>query len=201
MNRIIILTAFIIVSWASSVFAQGSVAVQYSINFPTGNTVDYISSTSFMGTTFDYNYRINPNLSVGFSAGWYTFYENEDYGTYTTEGEVLAISGKLYKYVNSSPLLFTVDYHLASSGPVSPFIGLGIGTTYNRHETQIGIFDLENDSWQFTLAPEVGVEIPFSDTVGGYVSLRYNNCFEAADLDTQSYLTLNLGLLLGGIEY
>lgn len=197
MTRIIILTASILLLMVSSSYAQHSVALQYSLNFPTGNTSDYIGNVSPRGATLDYRYRIMPDLSVGFSTAWYSFYEEKSYDTYTSSNGAIDITGKQYRYINSSPLLFTVDYYLATGETISPFIGLGIGTTYNRLDTDIGLYEIEQESWQFTLAPEVGIQVPFADALSGYLSLRYNNSFETADLDKQAYLTLNIGLLLG----
>jgi hypothetical protein len=176
--------------------AQSSFAIQYSINFPMGTTSDYIEKTSFAGATADYRYKVMPALHVGVSIGWYSFYEEKAYDSYTTQNESMTLSGKQFRYVNSVPILVTADY-VFSEEKISPFAGLGIGTTYNSHNTEMGLYEIQVDSWHFTLAPEAGVRIGINESVAGYVSARYNYSLETSALDAQSYLTLNIGVSFG----
>lgn len=185
------------VSEAKYLRAQSSVAVQYTISFPMGNTKDFIGTTSFRGATLDFRHSVTPNIAVGFSGGWSTFYEKSDRGTYTTSDESLAVNGVLYRYVNSIPLLVAGDYYFKPDETFSPFVGLGVGVTYNRLDNEMGLYTVEDDAWQFTLAPEAGLRYGIKEELWGYVSVRYNNSFEASDVDAQSYLSLNIGLMFG----
>src|SRR5690606_15609635 len=143
----------------------------------------------------DYRYHITPEIAVGGSAAWYTFYERKGYDTYTATESTLSASGVQYRYLNSMPLLFVGDYYFNADQKLSPFLGLGIGTTYNRLDNQMGLYDVSVDSWHFTLAPEAGLRYGVGDEVWGYLSVRYNNSFETKELDAQSYLTVNVGIM------
>ena len=178
-----------------SLQAQDTFGFLYSINFPTGNTNDFISKTSFRGATFDYRHHIRPELSVGLSTGWYTLYERKGSDTYFIEEESLSLSGVQYRYLNSAPLLMIIDYHWSSEAMISPFLGLGIGTTYNRVNVRMGLYDAEISTWHFTLAPEAGIKVGGGFGAWGFVSARYNNNFSTSELETQSYITLNVGFL------
>ena len=197
MRPLIILSIFFLVLTARQAFSQSTFAVQYAINFPLGNTADYIGATSFRGISLDYRYNIQPNIAIGIGTGWYTFYEQKNYGTYNNDDGSLAVSGVQYRYINSAPILFVGDYYFSPDEKFSPFVGLGIGITYNEVQTQMSQYYVETDTWQFSLAPEVGVRFAGTTGVSGLLSVRYNNNFETSELDAQSYLTLNVGVMFG----
>ena len=197
MKASIVLFIFILASGVQQSFSQSTFSVQYAINFPMSNTKDYIEKTSFRGFGLDYRYNMTPNLAVGIGGGWYTFYEKKDYDTYTAPGDELSVSGIQYRYLNAMPLLLAGDYYFSPEEKFSPFVGLGIGITYVELNTQMGQFDVEIDTWQFNLAPEAGIRFGVGPGVWGLLSARYNNNFETSELDAQSYLTLNVGLMYG----
>ena len=197
MRPLFILIAFVLVLTARQAFSQSTFTAQYAINFPLGNTADYIGATSFRGISLDYRYNLQPNIAIGVGTGWYTFYEQKDYGTYNNDDGSLAISGLQYRYINSAPILFVGDYYFSPDEKISPFVGLGIGTTYNEVRTQMSQYYVNTDSWQFSLAPEVGVMVAGTTGVSGFLSARYNSNFKTSELDAQSYLTLNVGVMFG----
>ncbi|HET6539868.1 MAG TPA: outer membrane beta-barrel protein [Chryseolinea sp.] len=197
MRPLIILIAFVLVLTARQAFSQSTFTAQYAINFPLGNTADYIGATSFRGISLDYRYNLQPNIAIGVGTGWYTFYEQKDYGTYNNDDGSLAISGLQYRYINSAPILFVGDYYFSPEEKFSPFVGLGIGITYNEVRTQMSQYYVNTDSWQFSLAPEVGVMVAGTTGVSGFLSARYNSNFKTSELDAQSYLTLNVGVMFG----
>jgi len=199
MKRILPITILLCLAMGTSLRAQDTFGMFYSINFTTGNTNDFISKTSFRGFTFDYRHHIRPELSVGLSSGWYAFYERKDNDTYSISEEQLSFSGIQYRYLNSAPLLVIVDYHLTPEELISPFAGLGIGTTYNRVNVTMGLYETKESSWHFTLAPEIGVQVGRGSSLEtwGFISARYNYNFSTSDLDTQGYITLNIGFMYG----
>ena len=197
MRPTIILIVFLFVLKAYNASSQGTFTTQYAINFALGNTGDYIGKTSFRGISLDYRYFIQPNIAVGIGTGWYTFYEKQNYGTYSNDDGSLAISGVQYRYINSAPILFVGDYYFSPEEKISPFAGLGIGVTYNEINTEMGQYYVDIDTWQFSLAPEVGVRVEGTTGISGFFSARYNNNFETSELDAQSYLTLNVGVMFG----
>jgi len=197
MRPLLILIIFALVLTAGQAFSQSTFTAQYAINFPLGNTADYIGATSFRGISLDYRYNIRTNVVIGIGTGWYTFYEHKDYGTYNNDDGSLAVSGVQYRYINSAPILFVGDYYFSPDEKISPFVGLGIGTTYNEVRTQMSQYYVNTDTWQFSLAPEVGVMLAGTTGASGFLSVRYNSNFKTSELDAQSYLTLNVGVMFG----
>lgn len=179
---------------ANGALAQSYASATYSINFPLGKTADFISKPSFRGATFDYRYEVTPQVLVGLSVGWYTFYQDEAYDSYTSKDESITATGKQFRYMNSVPLLFVADYYFGEED-LKPFIGLGLGTTYNRVDLDMGMFSIQSDPWQFSIAPEAGLTYKIANGTSALVSARYNVSFASGDLDTQSYIGLNVGIV------
>lgn len=179
----------------TSVFGQSSFTTSYTVNFPMGKTHDYISKTSFRGFSIDYKYYMDPQFAIGISSGWYTFYQEKDKALYTGSEGNASVYGKQFRYINSAPILFVADYFFKSEENLSPFIGLGVGTTYNRVDNRMSQLTSRWESWQFSLAPEVGIRFGYDFGMAGYLSARYNQCFKTNDLSNQSYLSLNIGLM------
>ena len=176
----------------TAVFAQSNTTLSYAIGFGTGDLGDFIGKPSFRGIALDYRYRIQPNLALGATFGWSTFYEEVASDTYTLGNE--SLTGKQYRYSNNIPMLATVTYFLSPDENINPFGTLGVGTMYTRRNTDMNLYTLEQEAWIFLLQPEVGVQIGVADNAGLSLSLKYNVGFQAGDLpENQSYLSLNVG--------
>lgn len=171
--------------------------LQYSMGFGTGDLGDHISKTSFRGFTIDYRKLVQPNVGVGVDLGWNVFYEEMPYATYTTNGST-DITGKQYRYQNQFPMLVAADYYLKPGEKINPFAGLGIGTMYSLRNTDMNLYTLEQDAWHFALRPEVGALIQASPDFSFSVSAKYYHGFEAGDLASQGYFTLNFGFVFDG---
>jgi opacity protein-like surface antigen len=174
-------------------FSQHLTSLQYSMGFGTGDLGDFIDKPSFRGFTIDYRKMVQPNIGVGFDVGWNVFYSERDYDVYTIE--TLSYSGRQFRYSNHMPLLVAVDYYMDDGEGITPFGGLGIGTMYTRRNTDMGQYTLEQDAWHFAIRPEVGIMYEVNDGVNLSVTGKYYMGFEAGDLDTQNYFSLNFGFV------
>jgi outer membrane protein with beta-barrel domain len=182
---------------APQLFAQhgSSFGLTYSISFPMGDLHDYTTKTSFRGFEMEYNYHIQPHISLGVETGWNTFYERVEKKTYT-DGTA-SITGVQYRYTNAVPILATGRYIKTGSGKAEPFVGLGIGTLYVDRATDFGLYRISSDAWQFCVRPELGVILKSGRGVAGLISAKYYYAFDTDNLSGQPYLSLNIGLLWG----
>lgn len=183
------------VGMASAALAQSNVTLAYSIGFGTGDMGSFISKTSFRGISFDYRYKFQPNLAAGVSFQWNTFYEEFDRDTYTLDNA--SLTGKQFRYSNNFPMLATITYYFSEDEEgMVPFATLGIGTMYTRRNTDMNLYTIEQEAWNFDLQPEIGVLFNQYDGLGFSASLKYNNGFAAGSelTEAQSYLSLNIGL-------
>lgn len=192
-----IIICLAIVAFSSRGQAQQNMfSIQYSMGFPGNNLNDYISETSFRGFGLDYEYITSMNIAFGLDAGVNTFYERKGYDTYT-DGTV-SITGTQYRYTNSIPLMASVGYYLMPDEILSPYVSLGVGTIYTLRDTDIGFYSTEVETWHFSLRPEIGAIFNFTPQFGIKVAGKYYHAFETSELDSQSYVAVDVGLVFTG---
>jgi len=196
MKRIIALVIFCSFVSMNSVFSQAEnhFAINYDMSFGTGDLGDYISAGSFRGASIQYRYAATSNILVGFDAAWNVFYEKKDYDSYTSG--TITLSGVQHRYQNQVPLLVCADYLFTPDKDFQPYIGLGLGTMYSERNTEMGIWVLEENPWQFALKPEAGIMYKFSYGSAFKLGVKYNTGF-GGDLGTQGYVTVSVGFAWG----
>lgn len=197
MKKIFVFTAFIMMLAIGSANAQSYTNIAYSISLPTGDLGDFISAPSFRGVAVDYRKLIKPNIGIGVSTGWNTFFEERSFATYTLDNR--SLSGKQWRYVNSFPLFLSADYYFKPGDDVNPYVGLGVGTIYNQRDTDMGIFRLEQDAWHFAFQPQVGIFYSVNHFAGISFAAKYSTGLAAGDFNAaQSFFSLNIGYVFMG---
>lgn len=166
-------------------------SMQYSVGFGTGDMGEFIEKTSWRGISFEFRNFVSPNVGLGIESGMNTFYENKDYATYT-DGTI-SLSGIQYRYINTIPILAAADYYFQPGQKVNPFLGLGIGTIYNRRDLDMGLYTVEEEAWQFALRPELGVLVNVSEGLDLMLAAKYYAGFKSGDMEAQNYFTINFG--------
>jgi outer membrane protein len=169
--------------------------MSYDMSFGTGNLGDFISAPSFRGASAQYRYGVTDNILVGFDAGWNVFFERKDYETYSSG--TISLSGIQYRYQNEIPLYLSADYILTTDNIIKPYVGLGIGTIYCDRVTDMGIWRLEENPWQFAIKPELGLLYELSEGTALQLAVKYNYGFKTEELDSQGYLTISAGFAFG----
>jgi outer membrane protein W len=202
-NRIInlvlpLLIAFLFIT--SNSFAQrwfGSAT--YQMGFPAGDTKDFTGKTSFSGFGMDFRYNFQKNASVGFSFGWNLFHERVSETVYINTNNPGAITGTQDRYVNSLPIMANLHYYIGNRGKIRPYVGVNLGGYYLLQRFSIGVSTFEEDSWEWGVAPEVGVIIPINRELGFIVNGKYNYTFTGESLLSgdinHSYMGLNIGFV------
>jgi outer membrane protein len=169
--------------------------MQHAISLPLDRTNAFINNMSLRGIVLDYRYHPSPKTGVGLTSGWVAFFDSKMHDTHDVANGMLTVSGKQYRYLNSVPLLFAIDHYIHPERILSRFIGLGIGTTYNRIDKKTGPYQTRLHAWQPTIAPEAGVRIGYDFSFSTYLSLRYTYSLETNALPDQSYLSVNIGIM------
>jgi outer membrane protein len=192
MKKILILFTFTILTF--SAFSQSSlVSFEYSMGFGAGNMKDFIKPASFRGFTIDYRKLVTENIGIGFDMGWNVFYDEMPDANY--EYQNVTYTGKQWRYSNEFPILAALDYYMTKTGDIFPYAGLGIGTMYSLQNTNVGTYTFENDAWHFALRPEIGVIMDMGGGAGFNIVGKYYHGFEAGDLPSQGYFTINVGFV------
>lgn len=192
MKKIVLLVSFCLIS-VGALFAQSNTTFTYSMGFGTGDLGDFIQQPSFRGVNLDFRKMVQPNVGVGFSIGWNVFYEEKADDTYSLGNSTL--SGKQYRYSNHIPMMVNGAYFLKPGETLNPFVSLGIGTMYTRRNTDMNLYTVEQEAWNFLLQPEFGVQYLVNDATAITVSGKFNYGFKAgSELDAaQSFFALNVG--------
>jgi outer membrane protein len=192
MKKIIALVIFCSLVSVTSIFSQAEnhLSIQYDMSFATGDMGSYISAGSFRGASAQYRYAVTDNILVGMDAAWNVFYEKKDYDSYTSGTQTL--TGIQYRYQNQVPLLAAIDFVFMSEKKFQPYLGLGLGTMYSERSTQMGIWYVEENPWQFALKPEAG--LMYNMATGSALKLGFKYyAGMGGDLGTQGYFTISLG--------
>ena len=194
MKKIQYTLAILLISAVTMLQAQSNTYMTYSMGFGMGDLGNFISKTSFRGAAIDYRKLVQPNVGVGFNLGWNVFYEDKAFDTYTSGTE--SLSGRQFRYSNHIPMLLNADYYLNPGEKVSPFIGLGTGVMYSRRNTDMNLYTVQEEAWNFTLCPEIGVQFNSNISSATTIMLKYYYGLKAGELDeAQSYLALNVGIV------
>jgi len=182
--------------------AQDKVAgFAYLMSLPGSETETFIDEPSFLGG--ELFLRLPPFYGtpflIGVNMGWQVFHSESDDPLQFDNG---TISGTQRRYLNTFPILFTGHWYFGPKEGVRVFAGGGIGPTYVIQSFGIGVFDFENGEWHFTLAPELGVQVPMG-SVELYVSARYNHAFSSGQYvsgegEVWNSATLGVGLAWSG---
>ena len=193
MKKIFILPLLFLCSQLA--FSQGgSFIMSYPISFPVGDLHSYTSATSFRGFSMEFNKHQRSDLDVGIEVTWNVFYQREAEKVYT-DGSA-SISGVQYRYTNAVPLLAQVKwYKEAGNGKTFPYVGLGLGTLYVNRSTDFGLYRITNENWQFCIRPELGLTIRMQPGIAAMIGAKYYAAFGNSNLDGQSYLSANVGLI------
>lgn len=194
MKKVVFLIIFCSSLLSTKSFSQQEsyISVQYGVSFGTGDMSDFIAKVSWRGFLLEYRSALNDHLLAGVDAGWNVFYEKKNQDSYTVG--TVTLSGVQYRYQNSVPLLATVDYLISSDKALKPYVGLGIGTIYNERATDMNLYRLTEDTWQFALKGELGLLYELNYTASIKLAAKYYSGFKTNTLDNQGYFSISLGM-------
>ena len=190
------LACMILLSFASQAFAQDDWygAFTYQVSFPTGDVKSFTSPVSFRGVGLDYRKIIQPNTTAGIFLGWNVFHER------TTETFNLpngAIWGTQDRYINSFPIMANVHYYFGEKGDPRPYIGLNAGGFVLTQRFAVGIVSLPNDTWEWGLAPEVGVIARIDRDHAFMINGKFNWAFTGKTYGSKDFSLTYVGLNVG----
>ena len=192
MHKLYLIIIGLMLLSSTAIHAQNKTTLTYAVGFGTGDLGEFINSPSWRGANLDFRQMVQEDIGVGLSVGWNVFYKEQPFDTYTAG--TASLSGKQYRYSNNIPMMGAVDYYLSQGQRINPFVGLGTGVMYTRRNTDMNLYTIEQEAWNFLLQPQVGIEIDNNISSSFTVIAKYFYGFEAGDLPKpQSYITLNVG--------
>jgi hypothetical protein len=171
-------------------------AATWQISFPTGDTKEFVDETSFAGFGLDFRKVVKPSTTAGFAFGWNVFHERRD-GTETINN--VSFTGTQDRTINSFPIMVGVHRYFGEERGTRPYVGLNAGGIVIIRTFAVGVYSTEEDSWDWGIAPEVGIVIPSRGGAGFLINARYNWSFTSQDLsgadEDLTYWGLNVGFV------
>jgi outer membrane protein W len=210
MKKIVIIALIAIFSAGSFSYAQnGNLFLQqsqmsfsYQMGFPTGDLKTFIDQNDYLGWDFELKAMVTHNLALGGHIGYQGFYKKFPRDTY--EFPQGAITTTIFKYYYTIPMQAVATWFFMPEGMVQPYLGMNIGVNYNERRGEIGIYLLEDNSWNFSLAPEAGVIVPFGkySMWGTNIRAKYNyNVYSRNDNLGQDFNQLAYWNMMFGLTY
>ena len=169
MKKIIIIAITLFTFASGTTYSQmggqflqnGLFSFSWQMGFATGDLKTWLPENSFRGGDFEYTKLVTHNLAVGAHVGWQGFYKKYPRATY--EFPSGAITTTIFKTYYTIPMHGIVTYYFMPDKFVQPFASFLIGVNYNERDLQFGQFIVEDQSWNFSFAPEVGLIVPFGE--------------------------------------
>jgi hypothetical protein len=155
-----------------------------------GETADFTSGFSARGIEYETSKHITEDITLGFAISWNVFREKVTDELLDYNDAV--ISGVQFRYFNTIPLNLKFKKYF-NFNDFEPFLGLGIGPSYSRDRTDIGIYSSVDDKWQFNIAPEIGSLVEVSSGFALALKIKYNYSPKAGDFHSVSYLSFGIG--------
>jgi hypothetical protein len=175
---------------------SGFFNINYNLGWGAGNFNDFISTISYRGFSIDSRWFISDRIAVGGQLGWNGFYEKYDKKTYEFDGG--AATGIIKTTFYNFTMTLDAYYYPMPEAMIKPFIGVHVGPEYQTISVQFGRVYIEDDSWQFLVAPEAGVfvQLGADSDVGLNLAVKYNYMsFKNTDLGFDKGLSYWQGVM------
>ena len=167
-------------------------AITYNMGLPVSDTKDFTSAYSWRGMGMEFRKFVKPSTSVGLSLGWNVFHE-EVFGTIALGDDRGHATGNQDRTINAFPLMVGFQFYGGQEGSARPYAGFYGPGFYVEQRLDVGIYSLQDDGWNWGLAPELGIIVPLQSGANMLLNVRYNYAFEASGRGPFQYLGFNVG--------
>ena len=191
MKRYTLLFVLSLASFLVKGQAETEIRFNYMPALSLGETASFTKNFSPRGAEIEMNRYLTEDLSLGISIGWNIFREKVT-GESLTYRDAL-ITGTQFRYTNIVPLNLVAKKYFRANG-LSPFVGIGIGTSYARQTNEVGIFSFVDSKWKFHFAPEAGIQVYAGPDVLLSLKIKYSYGVKAGDLPSTSFLGFGVGI-------
>lgn len=173
-------------------------AMTYQVSYPMDDTKEYTDKISWRGFGLDFRYATSRSTSVGFNLGWNVFHERTfESAEIKLEGNPGVVTGTQDRYLNSFPIMLSFHFYIGPRRGIRTFIGLNAGGYIMLQRLGIGIVAIQEDRWEWGVAPELGIAFPTSFDGGFLLGAKYNYALTGKSVlgtdINHSYLTFNVG--------
>lgn len=191
MNKYIAIIVLSLASFVAKGQGETVIIINYLPAVSLGETAEFTDNFSPRGVDFEVNYYLGEELSVGFVASWDVFREKVVGESF--EYNDMLITGTQFRYTNVVPLNVNVKKYFGGNS-TTPYVGVGVGTSYAKQSNEVGVFVLSQDKWLFNVAPEIGILYDFNRSGVLSFKVKYNYSPKAGDFPSMSYVSFGIGI-------
>jgi hypothetical protein len=171
--------------------------VNYQMSAPLGDTKEFTDEFSFRGFGFEFRKALSRDLTAGISLGWNVFYQRTDELIELNTENPGAVYGVQDRYINAFPIMLNFHKYFGGGKGSIFFVGLNAGGSYTLQRIAIGIYEFDNNEWQWGAAPEIGVTIPMKGNSTLVINGKYHYYFtgelaNGMDVNHQ-YVSIGIG--------
>ena len=175
--------------------------ISWDMSTTLGKYTKFANMYSMRGGSIWVDFNVTKHWAVGIDAGFHQLYENKDRASFElAPGSVVTAS--TYNRLYDIPVMATLKYTIIARGILHPYVGIGIGAVYTREEIIFMDMALREKSWNFGLAPTVGIQLTFGQRipVGLNIFAKYGISFNDytyrnEELNPYQYFNIGVGLL------
>jgi len=171
--------------------------VEWGLGMPTGDFDQFLDgATSSRSFYIEVKKVLGNHFAVGGGVGWQGYNKKFDRNTYEFNNGALTTT--LLNYMYLVPFRLTGNYYPLKNTKLQPYLGLSAGLYSTSRRTDLGLYEIEENHWNFGVSPEVGVNIPIGTAGWGVVAkYRYNYIiYNYLEFDNLSSMDFSVGILL-----
>lgn len=172
--------------------------LNWSINEPLTNK-RFVGNTSTRGGRVGFQQMINENFAAGLDFTWASY---DDYvGRQTYTSPTGALTTDFFKYVDTYGATVAASYYFFTDQKFMPYVGAGVGASYNEYKLFYNVFSSSEGSWGLLLRPQAGAWYRLNDRSSWALHGSVQFDFSTARNTDQGYKNFsNLGFQIGVVK-
>lgn len=184
-------------AWSARAAAQDWFGIAtYQVSIPTGDTDAFAGNASFLGAGLGLRRTLTGGTMAGVMLAWDVLHERTDR---PLDLEFGTVSGSQDRYFNSFPIMLGLHQYFGNRRRSRVHVGVNAGGYLLVQSLRIGVAEVEEDAWEWGVAPEAGVALPLRTGAWFVVNGRYHwsptpRGLSGDDFDL-TYFQLNVGFM------
>ena len=197
---VVVATCMVAVSTRGNAQAVSSTYfnVDWQFNAPVGNS--YADKASGWGMNFEGGYYVMPKMAIGAFISYHTNNKYIDRQTLMLKSNSALTTDQQHSLFQL-PFGLLAKYRFTTDGILEPYATVKLGANYSRMSSYLQAWEIYDDTWGFTVSPEIGVSIFPNPSVryGFHVALYYKYATNKSkvltyDIDGRNNIGFRLGV-------
>ncbi|HBI67290.1 MAG TPA: hypothetical protein DDY40_11905, partial [Barnesiella intestinihominis] len=152
------------------------------------------------GMNFEGGYYVMPKMAIGAFISYHTNNKYIDRQTLMLKSNSALTTDQQHSLFQL-PFGLLAKYRFTTDGILEPYATVKLGANYSRMSSYLQAWEIYDDTWGFTVSPEIGVSIFPNPSVryGFHVALYYNYATNKSkvltyDIDGRNNIGFRLGV-------